>query len=142
MKKLVYLSLAVILLLAGCGKEEDPNKIDYTAVDEELVEDTGSIQRAKNFMNYVVKNDEAKALAMCEENFHEDAKDMLAKYARMFSEHDDYKVEFTDFEEEFNRDRTTINFTIKERYGEIFVVQNASLHFQQISDEEWLINGR
>ncbi len=142
MKKILYLSLAFLLLLTACGKEEDQNKIDYTAVDEEVVEDTGSIQRAKDFMNYVVKNDEEEALAMCEENFHEDAKDMLAKYARMFSEHDDYKVEFTDFEEEFNRDRTTINFTIKEYYGEVFVVQNASLHFQQISDEEWLINGR
>ncbi len=142
MRKLLLMSLVFILLLTGCGKEEDPNRIDYTAVDEELVEDTGSIQRAENFMNHVIKNEEAEALAMCQEIFYEDAQDMLAKYAKLQEEDKDYKIEFTDFKEEFNRDRTTITFKIKSVFKGRELEENASLHFQQISDEEWLINGR
>ncbi len=142
MKKILFMSLAFILLLTGCRKEEEQDKIDYTQVDEEVVEDTGSIQRAKNFMNHVIKNEEEKALAMCEEVFYEDAKDMLGKYAELQKEDKEYKIEFTDFKEEFNRDRTTITFKIKSVFKGEELEENASLHFQQVGDEEWLINGR
>ncbi len=140
-KKILYILFSLLILLTACGKGNEEDEIDYTHVDEEVVEDTGSIEIAKEFLDLVVKGDKENALKLCDEVFYEDAEEMIAYYQERKATDENYTVEFTDFKEEFHTDRTSIDFMIKSTYKGKYLEENASLHFMDI-DGKWMIDGR
>ncbi len=145
MKKLLYvIFLSSTLLFTACGAKDDERSLedDPTYVDEEVVEDTGSTEIAKEFLDYVLKGDKENAKKLCQEDFYKDLDDIIKYYEDKFSADKDYKAEFADFKEEFVGSTTTIVFVRKSTYKGKYLEEPQSLHFNQQEDGSWLINGR
>ncbi len=141
MKKILFILFALLMLFTACGKE-DENEVDYTYVDEEVVEDTGSIELAKEFLDYVVKGDKESAKKMCQKDFYEDLDDLIEYYSDKKKNDENYQVEFVDFKEEYVGTMTNIVFLKKSTYKGEYLEEPSLLHFNQQEDGTWLINGR